>query len=43
MFLLKKYSENINKMQTAFPRSEIFPRTGMHKCSLSSMLEISLI
>ena len=23
--------ENINKLQTAFPRSGIFPRSGMHR------------
>ena len=31
--LFKKFAvqyENINKLQTAFPRNGIFPRSGMH-------------
>ena len=32
--LVKKFAvryENINKLQTAFPQSGIFPRSGMHR------------
>ena len=40
--LFKKFAvqyENINKLQTAFPRNGIFPRSGMHMREGGGILE----
>ena len=41
--LVKKFAvryENINKLQTAFPQSGIFPRSGMHRGCLLKIAKV---